>query len=104
VELPAVAIGSPKEYAYWLDRLRKYWARAGASAGDLEQIDARYNYAENRITLYRLRDPSDELSVAETLSHEYLHAILNQWGETWAARQLDLIARPARSSERVGGI
>jgi hypothetical protein len=87
-----------------MGRLRKYWTQAGASPEDLEQIDARYNYDENRITLYRLLDPTDELSVAETLAHEYLHALLNQWGEFRAARQLDLVSTPARNPERTGGI
>jgi hypothetical protein len=104
IHAPRISVGTPKEYAYWIARLREFWATAGASADDVEQVDARYNYASNRITLYRLRDPANELSVAETISHEFLHAWLNQSGEPWAARQLDLVAKPARSADRIGGI
>ena len=104
VDHPAISVGSPKEYAYWMDHLGKVWAKLGLPSEDLEQIDARYNYEAKRITLYRLRDPSEDLSVVETISHEYLHALLDQGGEGYAARQLDFVAKPARSSERVGGI
>jgi iron uptake system EfeUOB component EfeO/EfeM len=76
----------------------------GATPDLLEQIDARYNYLENRISLYRLAEPYDEYSVAETLSHEYLHALLDQLGERRAARTLDLVSRPVRGGARIGGI
>ncbi|MCI4343005.1 MAG: hypothetical protein L3J92_02675 [Thermoplasmata archaeon] len=101
---PAISVGTPKEYAYWLNHLGKVWAQLGLPSDNLQQIDARYNYEVNRVTLYHLRDPSDDLSVAETISHEYLHALLDQEGEGPAARQLDLVAKAARSSERIGGI
>jgi hypothetical protein len=104
VDHPTISVGTPSEYAFWLARLRKFWVSAGQPADDLEQIDARYNYETNRISLYRLRDPRDDLSVAETISHELLHALLEQTGETYAARLLDIAAKPARSPDRVGGI
>jgi hypothetical protein len=104
IEPPGVSVGSPKEYATWMARLGRLWTSAGLPVTDLERIDARYNYGTNRITLYALRDPTDEWSVAETISHEFLHALLYQMGEEGAARQLDFVARAARSPDRRGGI
>jgi hypothetical protein len=83
---------------------RRLFVERGARADDVEQVDARFNYEGNRITLYRLTDPSDERSVAETLSHEYLHALLYQMGEHRAARELDLVSKPVRGGLRIGGI
>jgi hypothetical protein len=104
LEAPTIRVGPPHEYALWLDRLRVFLTNIGANADDIEQVDARYNYEENRITLYRLSHASEELSVAETLSHEYLHALLYQMGEQGAARSLDLISKPVRSGKRIGGV
>jgi hypothetical protein len=104
VESPTITVGSPKEYAIWETRLRQFLAELGADANNFKQVDARYNYKSNRITLYRLSDPSDELSVAETISHEFLHAVLFQMGEHSAARLIDLVGKPARNSGRIGGI
>jgi hypothetical protein len=104
VEPPTIGVGTPQEYAQWLSRLRQFLRSLGADADAIEQVDARFNYKENRITLYRLSDPAEERSVAETLSHEYLHALLYQQGEPFAARALDLVSRPVRSGKRVGGI
>jgi hypothetical protein len=101
---PTVTVGTSKEYAQWESRLRGLWAELGAKPDDLKQVDARFNYRENKITLYRLPDPSDELSVAETLSHEFLHAILYQWGEQRAARLIDLVGKQPGNPTRVGGI
>jgi|HubBroStandDraft_1064217.scaffolds.fasta_scaffold585120_2 hypothetical protein len=101
---PTMAVGTPQEYALWVARLRKFLTNLGGSADNLEQVDARFNYRENRITLYLLSDPTNEWSVAETLSHEYLHSILFQMGEPYAARALDLVSKPVRGGERRGGI
>jgi hypothetical protein len=104
VEHPCVSVGTPGEYAYWKTRLSELVrARSGAS-DELEQIDARMNYRENRITLYRLADPRDETSIAETLSHEVLHALLYQMGERWAARLIDLVGKPVGNPARTGGL
>ena len=67
-------------------------------------MDARFNYHENRLTLYHLPHPSEEFSVAERLSHEFLHAFLCQRGEQRAARSIDLIGKRAGHPTRVGGI
>lgn len=104
VDAPTIAVGNPAEYAYWVARLSKFLEERGAGPDLIDQVDARYNYRQNRITLYRLRVPAEPLSVAETISHEFLHALLNGMGEWTAARQLDLVARPARGDRRVGGI
>jgi hypothetical protein len=104
MEPPRISVGSKAEYAYWLARLRGSLAEDGGRADNIEQVDARYNYRDHRITLYHLSDPTDPLSVAETLSHEYLHALLDGLGEPWAARELDLVARPVRGGTRLGGI
>ncbi len=104
VNSPTIKIGTPGEYALWLGRIRRFLATVGANADNLEQVDARYNYKGNEITLYHLSDPSDERSIAETLSHEYLHALLYQEGEQDAARSLDLVSQPVRSGRRVGGL
>lgn len=101
---PTVSIGTPAEYAYWEARLRRYLVSMGASADALERVDARYNYRENRITLYRLADPSNSGSVADTLSHELLHALLYQMGEEYAARAIDLVGKPVGNPARIGGI
>jgi hypothetical protein len=101
---PSITVGTPREYALWESRLRKFLVSMGRDANSLERVDARYNYRENRITIYRLADPERELSVLETLSHESLHAILYQLGEHVAARAIDRIGRPAGNPERVGGI
>ncbi|MCI4364529.1 MAG: hypothetical protein L3K10_00470 [Thermoplasmata archaeon] len=104
MEHPRIVVGTPREYAYWIARLRRFLAERGASADDLEQLDARINYKGNRITLYRLSNPAEDGSVAETISHEVLHALFYQMGEYRAAREIDLVAKPARSTERIGGI
>jgi hypothetical protein len=104
VEPPAVSVGTPNEYAYWTARLTRFVTERGGEASDLERLDARMNYRENRITLYRLPDLANELSVAETLSHETLHALLYQMGELWAARMIDFVGKPVGNPARVGGI
>lgn len=100
---PAITVGTPKEYAFWVARLRKQLARRGVRPDELEQVDARYNFSGNRIVLYRLAG-SEELSVAATISHEVLHALLEQLGEPFAARAIDLVSRPVGNPDRVGGI
>jgi hypothetical protein len=104
VDPPSISVGNPKEYAFWVSRLRRFLEHRGIQPDELEQVDARYNFRANRIVLYRLADPSSELSVAETIDHEILHALLDQLGERRAARAIDLISRPVGHSMRVGGI
>jgi hypothetical protein len=104
VEHPTVVVGTASEYAYWESRLREYLAAGGRDPANLERVDARLNYKENRITLYRLADSTVELSVADTLAHEFLHALLYQMGEEWAARMIDLVGKPVGNPARVGGI
>jgi hypothetical protein len=104
VEHPTVTVGTVAEYTYWLARLRRFLNEGGAGPDAIEQVDARYNYRSNQITLYNLIDPSDPWSVGETISHEFLHALLYQWGEDRAARQIDLVARSPKSGQRIGGI
>ncbi|MCI4348731.1 MAG: hypothetical protein L3J93_00715 [Thermoplasmata archaeon] len=101
---PGIAIGSPKEYAVWMARLRRFLVERGVSPDEIEQVDARYNYGSNRITLYRLPRPGDGASIAETISHEFLHALLFQLGESWAARAIDLVGKPVGNPARIGGI
>jgi len=101
---PSITVGTPQEIAFWAARLRKFLMELGADAGDFKQVDARYNYKGNRITLYRLANPSDELSVADTISHEFLHGLLYQIGEHTAARLIDMVGRPAGNPSRIGGI
>ncbi|MCI4352672.1 MAG: hypothetical protein L3K14_04710 [Thermoplasmata archaeon] len=84
--------------------MRKHLTELGADADALERVDARYNYKGNRITLYRLADPANEGSVAETISQEVLHALLFQMGERFAARAIDLIGKPVGNAARTGGI
>jgi hypothetical protein len=104
VDQPTFTVGKLEEYSYWLGRLRRFLEKRGAAPDAIAQVDARYNYRANRVTLYNLIDPADPLSVVETISHEYLHALLYHTGEEWAARQIDLVARSPRSGERIGGI
>jgi hypothetical protein len=101
---PVISVGTPQEYADWLSRLRAAYTARGAPPDAIEQIDARYNYRSNRITLYRLPDPADPLSITQTLSHEFLHAFLYWTGERTAARRIDVVAQRVGSSERVGGL
>jgi hypothetical protein len=104
MEHPSVSVGSPDEYAFWKSRLTEFLVERGGEASDLERVDARLNYKGNRVTLYRLADPSNELSVADTFSHEILHALLYQMGELRAARLIDLVGKPVGNPRRVGGI
>lgn len=101
---PTLSVGTPREYDEWVTRLREAYSADGRSPESIEQIDARYNYRANRITLYRLPEPTDPLSITQTLSHEFLHALLYWTGERMAARMLDLVSRPVGGPERVGGI
>lgn len=101
---PTVAIGTPEEYAYWKSRLSSILAERGGEVDQLEQVDARLNYRDNRLTLYRLSDPAEERSVADTISHEILHALLYQMGELRAARMIDIVGKPVGNPARIGGI
>ena len=101
---PTVSVGTAAEYAYWVKRLRKVLRSRGVLPDELEQVDARYNFEANRIVLYRLAHRTSELSVSETISHEVLHALLEQLGERRAARALDLVSRPVGDPVRVGGV
>jgi hypothetical protein len=104
IDRPDVSIGTRQEYAEWISRLREAFQRSGGSPDAIEQVDARYNYSSNRITLYRMPDPFDPLSISQTPSHEFLRALLYWSGERTAARMIDLVAKPVGSSERVGGV
>ncbi|MGA8302278.1 MAG: hypothetical protein WA691_06265 [Thermoplasmata archaeon] len=104
MEPPSISVGTALEYAYWESRLRKFLRELGGRTNNFEQVDARYNYKENRITLYRLANSTDELSVAETISHELIHALLFQMGEHFAARAIDLVGKPVGNVARTGGI
>jgi hypothetical protein len=104
LEQPTIAIGTAKEYAYWEVRVRQFLHERGAPPDELERVDARYNFSDRRITLYRLANPSQELSVAETISHEMIHALLDQMGEHLAARAVDLVGKPVGHPARTGGI
>jgi hypothetical protein len=101
---PRISVGTPKEYAYWESRIRKFLVRQGTRPDELDRVDARYNFKENRVILYRLARGSDEWSVSETISHELLHALLDQLGERYAARAIDLVAKPVGNPARVGGV
>ncbi len=104
MEHPSVTIGTPEEYSYWKARLSTFLRDRGGEADELEQVDARLNYRDNRITLYRLADPADERSVADTISHEILHSLLYQMEELRAARLIDLVGKPVGNPARIGGI
>jgi len=88
----------------WVARLQEFLIELGAGADDFKQVDARYNYKDNRISLYRLADPSNELSSVDTISHEFLHGLLYQMGEHGAARRIDLVGKPPGNRARIGGI
>ncbi len=104
MEHPRVSVGTPAEHAYWSARLSAFLRDRGGEADELEQVNARLDYKDNRITLYRLADPSEERSVADTISHEVLHAVLYQMDELRAARTLDLAERRLGDPERTGGL
>jgi len=104
MEQPAISVGTPKEYAFWESRLRQFLTERGFAPDHLERVDARYNFKENRITLYRLANPSEERSVADTIAHEFLHALLYQLDERWAAHAIDLVGKPVGNPARIGGI
>jgi hypothetical protein len=101
---PSVSVGTPKEYAVWAARGRAFLAEMGRSPDSLERVDAAINYRRNHITLFRLQDPARELSVADTLAHEWLHAVLDELGEGRAARELDRVVRPVGDPGRTGGV
>jgi hypothetical protein len=104
VEHPSITVGTPEEYRYWMSRLTEFVTERGGEADTLERVDARLHYRDNRLTLYRLARPDDPLSVADTISHEILHALLFQMGELWAARMIDLVGKPVGNPARVGGL
>jgi hypothetical protein len=104
MEHPTVVVGSPQEYAFWKSRLTEFLVDRGGEADDLERVDARLNYKGNRMTIYQLADPDRELSVADTISHEILHALLYQMGELRAAQLIDFVGKPVGNPDRVGGL
>jgi hypothetical protein len=104
MEHPTVSVGTAQEYSQWEARLRQLFADRGYDPEELVRVDARLHYRENRLTLYRLADPGDELSAAETLSHEVLHSLLYQMGEGRAARLIDRVGKPVGHPARTGGI
>ncbi len=104
MEPPTISVGTPAEYAHWESEVRRFLTEMGTDANVLERVDARYNYKDNRITLYRLANPSHEGSVTDTISHEVLHALLFQMGEHFAARAIDLVGKRVGNAARTGGI
>jgi hypothetical protein len=104
MEPPELSIGTPEEYEFWRSRRATFLGDRGGEADELGQPNSRLDYKGNRITIYRLADPSDERSVVETISHEILHALLYQTDELRAARAIDIVARPPGHPDRVGGI
>src|SRR5579863_6220448 len=94
MDAPSIEVGSPTEYAEWVARAREYLREFRRDPDQLDYVDARFGYRSNRITLLRLQDPHRELSVSDTLSHEVLHSLLDQLGERYAARTLDMVCRP----------
>lgn len=101
---PIVHAGTPAEYAAWNARAQRFLRESGRDPADLERIDATISYSSNRILLFALLVPGEPYSVAETLAHEVLHALLDQLGERRAARALDYVSRPAGLPGRSGGI
>ena len=104
MEHPAVSAGTPADHDYWATRFDTFLRDRGGEADARGRVLARLDYAENRMTLYRLPDARDERSAADTVSHELLHALLYQLDELRAARTVDLVARPADDPRRVGGL
>jgi hypothetical protein len=100
---PTISVGSPTEYARGESRAREYLREYQIDPDQLLRVDARIDYRGNRITLFRLQDPRDPLSVGDTISHEVLHALLDQAGEWLAARTLDLVCKPVGDPDRRGG-
>jgi hypothetical protein len=101
---PAIRIGKREEYLSWKSKARTYLRELGEDPLALERVDATFNYARNRILLFNLPDPGRELSIAETISHEILHSLLEQTQERWAARALDKVVKPVGDPSRVGGV
>jgi hypothetical protein len=101
---PFIRLGSRREYADWVAKARVYLRESGSDPASLDRVDATFNYARNRILLFNLPDARQEISVAETISHEVLHSLFEQLNERWAARALDQIAAPVGDPGRVGGI
>lgn len=101
---PRLRVGSPAEYARWTARARLFLRQSGNDPGTLERVAATFNYASNRVLLFHLPDPRNELSIADTLAHEFLHSLLDQLGERAAARRLDGVAAPVGDPERRGGV
>jgi hypothetical protein len=97
-------VGTTADYRKYEDRARRYLQELGRDPASLDRVAATINYRENRVLLFGLPDPSEELSVVDTLAHELLHAILDQLGEGWAARRLDEVVRPVGRADRVGGV
>ena len=77
---------------------------SGHDPDQIQRIDATINYRANRVLLFHLPDAKNDLSAAETLAHETLHAVLDQIGERWAARSLDFVAKTAGDPLRLGGV
>lgn len=97
-------MGSRAEYAAWIRRAERFLRENGDDPASLDRVDATVNYRSNRVILFALADPRDDLSATETLAHEVVHALLEYLGERWAARTLDRIARRVGDPGRTGGI
>jgi hypothetical protein len=101
---PTISAGTPAEYARGEARAREYLREYQIDPEQLVRVDARFDYLSNRIILFRLQEPGNELSVGDTVSHEILHALLDQEGEWLAARTLDLVCKPVGDPDRRGGL
>lgn len=104
MEPPAIHVGTREEYQRWAAKAEAFLAENSVCPDQLERVDSTINYRANLILLFNLQDPASELSVADTLAHELLHALLDQLGERRAARTLDLVARPVLERDRRGGV
>lgn len=103
-EHPRVLVGTPEGYGAWRDKARTLFRESGRDPESLDRIDTTINYRQHRILLFHLADSRNETSAADTLSHEVLHSLLEQFGERWAARSLDLISKEPGDRDRVGGV
>jgi hypothetical protein len=104
MQLPTIVVGTRAQYQLWEVRAQEFLKSQQICPDQLDRVDSTINYTRNRITLFNLQDPSDEWSIADTLSHEILHSLLEQLGERWATRSMDMICKPVKSPERRGGV
>ncbi len=102
-EPPLARVGTHDGYLAWEAKARRFSQEAGRVPESLDRVDATIYYAPNRITRFGLPDPRNEISVAELLAHEVLHAALERPGGRSAARSLDSIGKAMGDARRYGG-